>query len=591
MGVSYYEFNGQQIQIGFLDRCGRYETPKYHSLLNFIQKDNIPQSPWRKALDWFFHETEIPREEKEAIDNISICEDSRIFCIETRKSRKTFKALHYIARNTGWYFYLTGVSFGRSIVSEVVDATERRHSREQVFDNLRLSENAPIHLHCISEGPNRTSHLLVLGDWSVLLDAGINEEENWAYFKKLGIERLGAIFLSHAHYDHWRGLERILETYPDCPVLCSATTLDFYAFKNSEKPWYQESDDSSFHLSQHAKHVVTNAITVTAGETINLSEGSVTFHNAGHMPGGLMLHVDASGYDFLYTGDFSNRDHFPIQGVEATAQSLPKKTDFLLMEAAMGTAEYATPGEIFSTLFRRLRLKADYGNHVLIGADPDSTAMVLYLSIFSYFRKLQLRTGFEKRPLLVLGRETQEYARIVQTRQVDLHPVVRKSIKKGLNPFSSAVARFCEKGIDVFSLLSKPNAIFIFGPPDLGHGIVQQLFKEVSSDRYNLIYLAGALRDSPAADLVEGEDGIDVDGRHIENRAEVFNRRNPDNVLNLHADLPQMISLIHWTQPRSIGLFHNSHRSMTQISDNLSRMRGVRTVSVLSERARLCRLR
>lgn len=588
MGAEYIEFKGNEIPVTFLENAERFETPKYKSILQFIQKRNIPQRSWEKALKWFFEENRIHVEEKLAIERIQVSKSNRILCVETGKSRKTFQELRYIAKNTGWYFYLTGVKLGDSTVSETVDEVERRFDPDAIFEKLILDRSHAIGLHCLSEGPNRTSHLLEFGGTSILLDAGIAEDENWEYLRNLELEDIDVLFLSHSHYDHCRGLERILEYYPETPILCSATTLDFYAFKNSTKPW--EENDDSFHLSDHARHVVQNAITVSSGETVRCGEGSLAFHNAGHMPGALMLHVDSSDYDFVYTGDFCVNDFFPIQGVESVREQLPEGIDFLLMESAMGATQHEPVGKMFGALFRRLKLKADYGNRVLIAAQPDSVAIVLYLSLFSYFRKQQLRYGYEKRPLLVLGRETQEYARIIQNRIEDVHPAIRSRIKKKLNPFSSAVARFCEEGGEVFSYLGKRNTIFIFCPPDLSHGIVQDLMDSISSHRYNLVYLAGALRNEAALDLVHGRDRITLDGHRIENEAEVFNRRHPNKVLSLHADLDQMMDLVQWLKPRNIGLFHNSFDDLIEVSGCLERMRHVKSILALSERRRFRKL-
>jgi len=589
MGAEHIEFKGTEIPITFLKNAKRFETPKYQSILKFIQKRNIPQRPWKKVLKWFFEENRIPVDEKMAIERIQVSKSNRILCVETGKSRKTFQELRYIAKNTGWYFYLTGVKLGDSIVSETVDEVGRKFDPEAVFEKIVLDGSDGIGLHCLCEGPNRTSHLLELGGTSILLDAGIVEESNWDYFRNLELENLDVLFLSHSHYDHCRGLERILEDYPEIPILCSATTLDFYAFRNSTKPW--EKKDDSFHLSDHARHVVQNAITIGSGETARCGEGSLAFHNAGHMPGALMLHVDSPDYDFVYTGDFCVNDFFPIQGVGSIRDQLPGDIDFLLMEAAMGATQHEPVGKMFGALFRRLKLKADYGNRVLIAAQPDSVAIVLYLSLFSYFRKQQLRYGYEKRPLLVLGRETQEYARIIQNRIEDVHPAIRKRIKKKLNPFSSAIARFCEEGSEVFSYLGKRNTIFIFGPPDLSHGIVQDLMESISSYRHNLIYLAGALRNEAALDFVHGQDRIALDVHRIENEAEVFNRRHPNKVLSLHADLNQMIDLVRWLKPRNVGLFHNSFDDLIEVSGYLDRMRHVKSVIALSEDRRLQTLR
>ncbi|MGV9170901.1 MAG: hypothetical protein ACOC38_13320, partial [Promethearchaeia archaeon] len=72
MGAEYVEFKGNEIPVTFLENAKRFETPKYRSILQFIQKKNIPQRPWKEALEWFFEENRIPVDEKLAIERIQV---------------------------------------------------------------------------------------------------------------------------------------------------------------------------------------------------------------------------------------------------------------------------------------------------------------------------------------------------------------------------------------------------------------------------------------------------------------------------------------------------------------------------------------
>ncbi|MDF1541412.1 MAG: hypothetical protein P1Q69_21110, partial [Candidatus Thorarchaeota archaeon] len=74
-GDSLFEFQGQKIPVILITEGVRYETPKYRSVRNFIEKKEILRDDWYDALDWFFnHDRQVPLYEKQAIERIQVCE-------------------------------------------------------------------------------------------------------------------------------------------------------------------------------------------------------------------------------------------------------------------------------------------------------------------------------------------------------------------------------------------------------------------------------------------------------------------------------------------------------------------------------------
>ena len=51
-----------------------------------------------------------------------------------------------------------------------------------------------------------------------------------------------------------------------------------------------------------------------------------------------------------------------------------------------------------------------------------------------------------------------------------------------------------------------------------------------------MIYLYSPLRNKPAIELASGNDDIILNHKHLDNKAQIWNREYPDLVLNLHAD-------------------------------------------------------
>ncbi|MCG3222295.1 MAG: MBL fold metallo-hydrolase, partial [Candidatus Heimdallarchaeota archaeon] len=526
MDITAFKFKETDIPILFeKSEKKKYQTPKFQEIMRIIKEKKIKPLEWKEVLDWFFYKDEkIPQREKKGVQKITVLEVNHILCLEMESSKITYKNLLYVAENTGWYFYLTGVELGKSKLCEIVDQIDRIFSLKDIQESWRAEKDINLDLINICSRSNSTCFLLRIGEISILLDAGFPINESDFYINRIRryTDDLNAIFLSHAHYDHSQSLSTIIEKYPNTILLCSATTLDFFIYRNSLKKWSYNESKLEITISDEIRNIIKNSVLIRSKEKLSFEGGEILFFNAGHMPGALMINFIINDFSFLYTGDFSFYDYQPIEGVINTIKDIRKPVDFVLIDSTMSNTEYKSPKTIFNSLLNKLKIKASYGNHVLIGADPASTAIIFYLTIFNHFRKLQLQQKFDKRPLIVMGRETLEYVRIVQQRKQDLHTTIQKKIVHELNPFTSAIARFCDSNKEIYTALNQKNVIFIFGPSDLDYGIIQDLFAEISQNHHNLIYLSGALRSKIAIELASGQNNVILKNIPFTNYAEVF---------------------------------------------------------------------
>ncbi len=105
-------------------------------------------------------------------------------------------------------------------------------------------------------------------------------------------QKISAIFLTHAHYDHICGINEILQKFPDCLVYCSGYTADALA-------------DSKLNLSFYHKTPVSfqgeNVKVINAHDVINLFANVKleVLETPGHNAGSLSFIIDNA----LFTGD------------------------------------------------------------------------------------------------------------------------------------------------------------------------------------------------------------------------------------------------------------------------------------------------
>ena len=103
------------------------------------------------------------------------------------------------------------------------------------------------------------------------------------------IERSGltpaAIFLTHGHYDHVRGIPGILQKYPNLPVYCHEK--DICAAENTTDTFF-------------FPHAGKNQRTYSEGDTMKLGSLEIkVLHTPGHSAGSMTLLVE----DLMLSGD------------------------------------------------------------------------------------------------------------------------------------------------------------------------------------------------------------------------------------------------------------------------------------------------
>ena len=151
-------------------------------------------------------------------------------------------------------------------------------------------------------------YYLKLGKYNFLLDCGagqINGISFNPYFDaliKMGyvkdLRQISHVFISHAHLDHVAALPEFLQLNDRA----TAYMTDF-TFKIAE---LQLIDRLTFLMKE-------NISRVSFMQKILLKNLSITFHQAGHIPGAMMTLFNFNGRKILYTGDYST---FATQLVE-----------------------------------------------------------------------------------------------------------------------------------------------------------------------------------------------------------------------------------------------------------------------------------
>ncbi|MFX0039327.1 MAG: MBL fold metallo-hydrolase [Promethearchaeota archaeon] len=623
--ISSDEFQYEDLRISLKQKENMrplYHTKEYRHYVKLIKAENIQQMPIKDVLyDFFFKNELVPIEEKKGIRKIIYYQEDKTVVIKSLLGDEMYENLESLVKIYGWYFYITGVPVGESDISIAIDKIEKKFDLDY-FSNISLIENGAnpnnirVTIYPIILKPNHNSHILGLGKMNILLDCGLSEKDeekgidgDFRYieeylqnlsqyiieeekerkeiisedFDKTTLDniplnpKIDAIFISHSHYDHVSGLKELIRMFPDIPVLCSRITLDLYLLRDSGFLKQEKNDEIE---EPEYRNIIKNVIYVENGTKIEFKEKNcfLSFFHAGHMPGALMMQAKVNDFKFLYTGDYTYIDVTPFAGTRRFLEQISRPIDYLLIDGTAAQEDFGNISDQFHSLILFLEQKAEYEDNSLIGADPSSLAISFMLIFWRYFRKLQLKRGFKKRPNIYVDMMVRKNIQVINHRYEYIYGPISRLIKDKANPFNSIKFRWFDQSN--LNFLRKKNNIIISHPPDLSYGLIRNIINVVGRSPHNFVFLAGSIHESPGVELIEGANEIEFfETWKMPFRAFLLNTFAPHIKINLHADKNQLKEMINSLEPKQVCFFHQSAKKLTEVVQYVKEL-GVEKVSL-----------
>jgi len=198
-----------------------------------------------------------------------------------------------------------------------------------------------------TRGIGASSHYLRLGDWGIILDAGIdpqkNDDQSIPKYAKLDEMPVNAIVISHAHLDHLGSLPVAIRHFPHARVYMTPATaalsevMLFHYYRVQERraqlshekfnPHYTPEElETYLYLFQSFDYNFPFTI-----HGFQESEIRLTFWDAGHILGSAGVEIQWRGHKIFYTGNTKKSSQFILRGAK-----YPRKTHILISETTYG---------------------------------------------------------------------------------------------------------------------------------------------------------------------------------------------------------------------------------------------------------------
>ncbi len=200
------------------------------------------------------------------------------------------------------------------------------------------------------------------------------------------------VMLSHAHLDHCGAIPMLYRS--GSPKLISTDmTIDLYdiMIHDSFKVSQINNHPIPFRKS-HISKSLSSAFRTTYGETLSVHGMSVSFLDAGHIPGAAGILMEKSGKRVFYTGDTND-----VETYLTRPAVYPDKVDYLIIESTYATRDHPDRKEEEKRFIQSVQEGLDNGERVIIPAFALGRAQEVIMMLYrNGFRGMYL-DGMAKR--------------------------------------------------------------------------------------------------------------------------------------------------------------------------------------------------
>ncbi|BBL45193.1 ribonuclease J [Nanobdella aerobiophila] len=424
----------------------------------------------------------------------------------------------------------------------------------------------------------RSSFLLQTKESNILLDSGLGagnySEDKYPFINipELDIQKLDAVIISHAHLDHvgfipylfrigWRGPVYLTEPTRDIAAL---VLLDYLKVSNRQ-------NKNALYTIRDIKEFLKHTITINYGEVTDIaSDLKLTLHNANHILGASMVHLNIEGkHNLLYTGDYRFNPTKLLERPNTRFQRL----ETLLIESTYGgiNDKHASREETESIFIHDIKETIEKGGKVLIPVLAVGRGQDVLLTLLDAIDNKLL-------PEIKIYIEgiVWETSMIHTAYPEFLSKEIRGKIETNMNPFEREnVIRAIKKDRQEI-ISSKEPAIIIATSGMMQGGPILDYFYYAAGDERNLLaFVSYQAEGTLGRRILSGERQVMINNNKIDIKMKV----NRYEGFSGHADRGETLAFIKYLKPRpkQALIIHGEEEKTRELSYSIYRKFNIQT--------------
>ncbi|MFH0969976.1 MAG: MBL fold metallo-hydrolase [Candidatus Diapherotrites archaeon] len=298
-----------------------------------------------------------------------------------------------------------------------------------------MTSDYTLSVHGAGREVGRSSFVLNAHGEKILFDYGVKFTPNETEYPLPIKEKLDAMVLSHAHFDHSGFVPTIFSTNPTNLFMTQPTLeLSKILWNDSLKIADQEGETPNFSLAQ-IQAAEKNTFSMRYNKPVDVTKNArLEFFDAGHILGSSLCKVELKDKIFLYTGDFMAS---PIRLHDGADLKSVGKVDYLLMESTYGDRSHPDREKTIHAFMSKIRETLDRGGHAIVAAFAIGRTQEILDILFEYGvdapvfvdgMSRQVTEIYDRYPLF--NKKPKVIRRMLEQLNFVRHPGVRKQTLK-----------------------------------------------------------------------------------------------------------------------------------------------------------------
>ena len=436
-------------------------------------------------------------------------------------------------------------------------------------------------------------HLLEAGRAAVLFDCGLNQgkreeaRQRNAHFPFRPAD-LDAVVVSHAHIDHCGNLPTLVRHGYNGPIYCTPPTRDLLRVMLRDSAKIQEEEAGHLNILRNyaeplvlplytfanVEKVLSLAVGVPYGKTVEANGIRFRFLEAGHILGSAMVHATAPGpsgeRSVTFTGDLGRRG-MPLL---KQAKDVPP-ADMLICESTYGNRRHEPIEGTVQKLYAAIRATVERGGKALIPAFSLGRSQLII-----HFLQQALRSGEIPRvPIYVDSPLASDIADVYKQHLNSLEADAEADVRSGQGILGGDGVTYVRDFEESLRLVSRPGVGIVIassGMCDAGR-ILQHLKHNIDDPRCTVILVSFQAPGTTGRRLLEPKPTVRIGNKDFNKWIEVVHLQGFSGHADRHDFLEYLTPLA--GKVKKVRLIHGEPEQAAALAETL-RAVGFTDVSV-----------